>query len=375
MAPVARPVQDRAARAAGRAGGGGVSVRRRVVAKARVGGEVSLMQRARLLGAAVPAVDELGWTGVTVADIASRARVSRRTFYDLFANREECLLAVLDDTVERVERDLAEMSLDEAVWLEGVRVGLWRILCFLDRDPALARVCVVQSARGSRRVLEAREELLSRLAGAIEEGRSQSVSVSGARVPGLVAEGSSQGVSGARVPGLVAEGLVGAAVAILYKRLLNGERAPLTDLHGDLMGMIVLPYLGSSAAGRERKRRAPEPLAGTTRKASTTRAGEGEEDPLRDVPMRLTYRTARVLGVVAQHTGVSNRLVAEHAGITDQGQVSKLLARLQRLGLLTNTGEGHARGERNAWQLTPLGERVTHQLNLDESTHLRMEIA
>lgn len=307
------------------------------------------MQRARLLGAAVPAVDELGWTGVTVADIASRARVSRRTFYDLFSNREECLLAVLDDTVGRVERDLATTNLDEAVWLKRVRVGLWRILCFLDRDPALARVCVVQSARGSRRVLEAREEILTRLAGAIEAGRSQSA-------------------QGAQVPAVTAEGLVGAAVAIVYKRLLNGERAPLTDLHGDLMGMIVLPYLGSAVAGRERKRRSPDRLAPATRAVLAGQSDESEADPLRDLPMRLTYRTARVLGAVAQNTGVSNRLVAEHAGITDQGQVSKLLARLQRLGLLTNTGEGHARGERNAWQLTPLGERVTRQLNLNETS-------
>jgi AcrR family transcriptional regulator len=307
------------------------------------------MQRARLLGAAVPAVDELGWTGVTVADIASRARVSRRTFYDLFANREECLLALLDDVVGRVERDLAAMSLHEKAWVERVRTGLWSILCFLDHDPALARVCVVQSARGSRRVLEAREEILTRLAGTIEDGRSQST-------------------PGSHVPAVTAEGLVGAAVAIVYKRLLNGERAPLTDLHGDLMGMIVLPYQGAAAAGKERKRRTPDRLAPVAGDALAGHSNEREDDPLRDLPMRLTYRTARVLGVVAQNTGVSNRLVAEHAGITDQGQVSKLLARLQRLGLLTNTGEGHARGERNAWQLTPLGERVTRQLNLDGSS-------
>jgi AcrR family transcriptional regulator len=342
MASKARSGQDRAVRA-----GGSVAVRRRAAVKTRAGdGEVSLMQRARLLGAAVPAVDELGWSGVTVADIASRARVSRRTFYDLFANREECLLAVLDEAVECVERDLAADGLDGAAWLERVRMGLWRILCFLDRDPALARVCVVQSARGSRRVLEAREEILTRLAGAIDGAQSQIA-------------------RGVQVPVLTAEGLVGAAVAIVYKRLLNGERAPLTDLHGPLMGMIVLPYLGSTGASRERKRRPPEPLVLAGGDASG-QVGKGEGDPLRDLPMRLTYRTARALGAVAQNAGVSNRLVAEHAGISDQGQVSKLLARLQRLGLLTNTGEGQARGERNAWQLTHLGERVTQQLSLDE---------
>jgi AcrR family transcriptional regulator/DNA-binding MarR family transcriptional regulator len=310
------------------------------------------MQRARLLSAAVPVVDELGWSGVTVTDIAARARVSRRTFYDLFANREDCLLAVLDDTVGRVERDLAEAGLEGVSWVERVRGGLWRILCFLDRDPALARVCVVQSARGSRRVLQAREDLLSRLASVVDGGRSQNARAE-------------------QAPVLTAEGLVGVALAILYKRLLSGEQAPLSDLHGDLLGMIVLPYLGSAAAGRERKRQAPgqseKAVAGMVRVLPMRR-----EDPLGEVPMRLTYRTSRVLGAAAQRPGASNRVIGEHAGLTDQGQVSKLLARLQRIGLLTNTGDGQARGERNAWQLTPLGERVTRQLNLDEAPRAGM---
>jgi DNA-binding MarR family transcriptional regulator len=80
--------------------------------------------------------------------------------------------------------------------------------------------------------------------------------------------------------------------------------------------------------------------------------------------MRLTYRTARVLEVTAQNPGASNRVVGEHAGIYDQGQVSKLLARLQRLGLLENTGAGHAKGERNEWRLTSLGESVARHLSL-----------
>jgi AcrR family transcriptional regulator len=326
-------------------------VRRRGVSAGRLPssrGQVSEMQRARLLGAAVPLVDELGWTGVSVADIAARARVSRRTFYDLFANREECLLAVLDDTVERVARELRAAVGEGSAWVERVRTGLWTILCFLDRDRVLARVCVVQSACGSRRVLGAREAILARLAHTLEEG-------------------SSQNARGPQPPSLTAEGLVGAAVAIVYKRLLNSERAPLTDLHGELMGMIVLPYLGAAAAARERKRPAPKPLSRTDGEESGRAASH--RDPLREIPMRLTYRTARVLQVTGEHPGASNRQIGEHSDMHDQGQISRLLARLQRLGLLENTGEGQARGESNAWNLTTLGKRVTAQLNLDDPAH------
>jgi DNA-binding MarR family transcriptional regulator len=90
-------------------------------------------------------------------------------------------------------------------------------------------------------------------------------------------------------------------------------------------------------------------------------AGVGR-DPLRELPMRLTYRTARVLEVIAQHPGVSNRGVAEQAGISDPGQASKLLARLERLGLAANSGEGHTAGEPNAWRLTATGRSVTQSI-------------
>ncbi len=134
----------------------------------------------------------------------------------------------------------------------------------------------------------------------------------------------------------------------------------MTGLHGELMGLIVLPYLGAAAARRERARVMPALALAAREPAACPRE---EFDPLWEVPIRLTYRTARVLECIAAQPGASNRQVAEHAGVADQGQISKLLARLQRLGLTANTGVGHAKGEPNAWQLTPLGHRVAQRLS------------
>ena len=84
--------------------------------------------------------------------------------------------------------------------------------------------------------------------------------------------------------------------------------------------------------------------------------------------MRLTYRTARVLEGVAELGGrgsnPSNRMIGEYAGVIDPGQISKLLARLERVGLLTNTGEGHAKGEPNAWSLTARGDQVVRSIRV-----------
>jgi DNA-binding MarR family transcriptional regulator len=78
--------------------------------------------------------------------------------------------------------------------------------------------------------------------------------------------------------------------------------------------------------------------------------------------MRLTYRTVRVLLAIASHPTASNRQVASAAGITDQGQISKLLSRLHTLGLIENAGGDHAQGEPNAWTLSPRGHHLAHTL-------------
>jgi DNA-binding MarR family transcriptional regulator len=66
----------------------------------------------------------------------------------------------------------------------------------------------------------------------------------------------------------------------------------------------------------------------------------------------------RALTVIAERPGASNREIAEGSGITDQGQISKLLNRLARLNLVENHGEGQERGAANAWHLTPRGLQV-----------------
>jgi AcrR family transcriptional regulator len=303
------------------------------------------MQRSRLLSAAVVTIEELGWSGASVAHITSRARVSRRTFYELFDNREDCLLAILEDVVAQVEDELAAASLGKLPWRERVRAGLWTILCFLDREPVLARVCVAQALQGGPRVLTRREEILARLASELDWGRR---------------ERSSRAVE---CPPLTAEGLVGAVFSIVHARLVRDRRSePLSDLLGELMGMLVLPYLGPAAARREQARAMPASRAGV--------GGSGaqavvEHDPMVGVPMRLTYRTARVLETIAERPRVSNRVVGELSGVSDQGQISKLLARLQRLGLTENLGDGQSKGEPNAWSLTVLGHEVAQRLSVN----------
>jgi DNA-binding MarR family transcriptional regulator len=119
------------------------------------------------------------------------------------------------------------------------------------------------------------------------------------------------------------------------------------------MSMIVHPYLGGGAARLELDRQVPEPKS-----ARNDQIPKRARDPFKDLPIRITFRTARVLAVIAAQPGASNRQIGDTAGVPDQGQISKLLSRLAGYGLIENHGEGHAKGEPNAWTLTELGQAI-----------------
>ncbi|HXC23331.1 MAG TPA: hypothetical protein VNU28_01990 [Solirubrobacteraceae bacterium] len=294
-----------------------------------------------------------GASSLTVARVIARARVSRRLFYEQFADIEDCFLASFEWGVQRARATLAGTTNGNLNWREQVRAGLAALLRFFDEQPQLAQFCVVHAPGGGPRVLERRLQVMAELCEAVDRGRTQAV---GARAPGR----------------LVAEGVVGAVAAVLYTRLLargagaaGGFAVPeenesvLIELHGELMNMIVLPYLGAAVAGRELSRMAP-PALSTDSSTEALPIGRSTQEAL---ATRLTYRTARVLRAIAELPAASNREVAERAGIVDQGQISKILTRLEFQGLVANrSGASAARGTPNSWWLTERGEALEREI-------------
>ncbi|MEA2153696.1 MAG: hypothetical protein QOI18_1929 [Solirubrobacteraceae bacterium] len=297
-------------------------------------GRVTEIQRSRMLAATLEAVEEVGYARMTVAQVIGRARVSRKTFYDVFADREDCFLAALEQGVGQVGKLVHEAYERETVWRDGVRAGLAELLVFLDVEPALARMYLVEALGAGPRVLGRRAELLEELAEVVDRGR---FATSAVREP----------------PEVAAEGVVGAVFAVLHTRALEDGEERFACLLGSLMNIVVLPYLGARAASRELSR--PSPVVEHDQATSTRTQNR---DPMAGLRMRLTYRTVRVLVVIGARPGASNREIAEHSGVADQGQISKLLARLARLELVENTGEGQEKGGSNAWHLTRRGARV-----------------
>lgn len=322
----------------------------------RQGAHVEEMQRRRLLLAIGELLAEGGVEAATVGSISKRAGVSRRTFYEAFEDREQCFLAALEQAVERIAQEVVPVYVGEGRWRVRVRAALTALLEHFDAHPGVACMCVIETLRAGPEVLEYRKRVLAALVAAVDEGRAEA------------RHGSDP------LP-LTAEGVVGGALAVIHARLLAGRLAlhpssvpvgaaagkadpraegevgaPLAGLTNALTGMILHPYLGPALARRELER--PEP------KTPSPVVDDGRKDPFNGLSIRFTYRTARVLAMIAADPGASNRLIAESSGIGDEGQMSRLLRRLEGAGLVENVGEGHTRGEPNAWWLTARGEAI-----------------
>jgi AcrR family transcriptional regulator len=280
---------------------------------------------------------ERGAANVTVAHVTERSGVSRRTFYEVFDDREDCLLAAFEQALEFACERVLPAYRSQGSWRERVRAALGALLSFVDEEPVVGKLLIVESSSGGPRTLERRGQAIARVMGAVDEGRGEAKSASS-------------------LP-LTAEGIVGGVFSVIHSRLAEADRGPLVELVNPLMSMIVLPYLGAGAARRELDRPVQRP--------ESPHKAQGEpllSDPFKDAGMRLTYRTVRVLMAIVDNPGASNRTIGQTAGIDDQGQISKLLARLQRIGLASNTGLGPGQGAPNAWTLTDRGRQVVHAI-------------
>ena len=193
----------------------------------------------RILAAMVRVACDHGAQAASVERVVKLAGISRRTFYILYENRDDCLLAAIEQIVSVAwARARAAYSAHDR-WRDSVRAGLHALLVHFDEEPGLARLCVVLALAGDAGTLARRREVLDRLARVVERGSREESAARAEDAP------------------FTAEGVVGGVLSVIHTRLLNPTPEPLVDLLNPLMSMIVLPYLGPRAARRELSRPLP----------------------------------------------------------------------------------------------------------------------
>jgi hypothetical protein len=281
--------------------------------------------------------------------VTTRTGVSEREFHRIFATVEECYRAAFDEGLSRLSRAIDEARAQEDAWLERVRSGLVALLGLFDDEPSLARLLVVDTPLGAAVTFQCRQRLHEMLAvllapGAGVEYRDADRSVQSPTAPATLGN----------------EPVVGGVFSVIRTTLLEDDDRRLVELAPSLMAFIVAPYLGQAAAQAE--------LAGRPSRTGREQADDPEvarAQAIRraaELPVRATHRTRLVLSAIARAPYSNNREVAQAAGLVDEGQASKLLARLERQGVIENVGLGSARGEPNAWLLTASGRRTVELL-------------
>ncbi|SDZ28146.1 transcriptional regulator, TetR family [Micromonospora pattaloongensis] len=122
------------------------------------------------------AVTEKGYAASTIADIVAHARVSKRTFYEHFADKEECLMAFYADAAARLIEVVRAAGTPDQPWRERVRVVVTAYLSALDALPAVSRTLLVEIQAAGPRAYGLRQEMQRRFADAlvqiVDEGRA-----------------------------------------------------------------------------------------------------------------------------------------------------------------------------------------------------------
>jgi AcrR family transcriptional regulator len=122
--------------------------------------EVTASQRGRMLEAMAEAVAEKGYTHMAVADVVSGAGVSRETFYQHFADKEECFLAAYEMAVDTMRQAMADaLAGRPSDPLARFDRALRAYLDLLSSEGAVARVFLVDVYAAGPRALERRREV------------------------------------------------------------------------------------------------------------------------------------------------------------------------------------------------------------------------
>jgi AcrR family transcriptional regulator len=304
-------------------------------------------QRARILRATVDVIAERGFAGASVAAVVERAGVSRRTFHAEFDDLDGCVGVVLDETLAHVSVLVYAAFEDAGCWQDGLRAALAAVLGFLESEPQLARVAMVESLAGGPVVLAHRER-------AVAGFRSLVVAHIEGEVPYAWP--------------LAAEGMFASVMGVVHAHLTAPRRGPLIGLLPALMASLLAPF--SDAAALEREVERCERLAQEIVRAAARppdRPDPGGRWPLTDsqpLPaMLVNPRSRRVrecLRFIAEHPHASNRQVAMGIGVEHPSQISRLLSGLEREGVLVKRSQGT--GKSNVWWLTDQGEAALNSL-------------
>ncbi|HEY6731974.1 MAG TPA: TetR/AcrR family transcriptional regulator [Solirubrobacterales bacterium] len=195
---------------------------------------VERSQRERLLAAVVRATATHGYESTTVANILGEAGVGRESFYELFEDKLDCMIAAHKVLLDDLEGRVREAYIGSDPWPQRVRGGLEVTLTWFAADPTAARFLLIETSTVGPTFRSIFQAEYSRFATLVDEG-----------LDGQVA---SPDLKQATHLG------VGALLARLYEEVLLDRAAELPALLPDLTYEFLVPFVGEELAREEQRR-------------------------------------------------------------------------------------------------------------------------
>lgn len=186
-------------------------------------------QRDRMLDAMAEACAEKGYGQVSVADVVSRASVSRATFYEMFGGKEDCFLAAYDAILGNFMGSVVAAYQSEESWPDQVRAGIGEILTFMAAEPAFARMCMVEVLAAGPLALERYLAAARLFASLLDEGRTYAP-------------------ERANLPSSLPRAVVGGGELAIRDAIISGRTERLPELLPDLLYAALAPFLGRDQA-------------------------------------------------------------------------------------------------------------------------------
>lgn len=186
-------------------------------------------QRERIMDAMAQVSAEKGYGGTRVADLVRDAGVSRTTFYELFRDKEDCLLAAYDTIMSQWLGAITAAYGREGSWPERARGAIAAALEFMAAEPAFARMCIVEVLAAGPRAIERYVAAIRILATLADEGQSYAP-------------------DGAALPSTIGRSVMAGAAGLIRGEIIAGRTEQLPDLLPDIVYAVTVPYLGHEQA-------------------------------------------------------------------------------------------------------------------------------
>jgi AcrR family transcriptional regulator len=193
--------------------------------------QVAHHQRERLIAALAEIVIERGYNEVTVSDIAAKAKVSKRTFYEHFDSKETCFLVAFDIVIDHLHGLIDEAIRPIGEWSNQTVEALRTVLRFFASEPDLARLCMVESLTGGPRVAERYRAAILSFAPLLKPGRRQHTGAES-------------------LPDSIEDTVIGSLATVITREIAAGRTEQLEQLLPDFTAFVLMPYLGQNEARR-----------------------------------------------------------------------------------------------------------------------------